>query len=75
MNNHGPGRGRIGRIDTINGGQTCLDCQHYKPEWKRRDRFFGDLPVQSWCVKRNGTVRPDEGQDCIMFLRTLFTRR
>lgn len=56
-------------IDSLNAGQTCLQCRHYIKEGKRHDRLFGDVPIRSYCVKREETVKPATGENCGLFLR------
>lgn len=61
-------------IDTVNGGQTCQQCRHYREEHIRKDRLFGDLKEADWCIVRGGHIDDiGTGQDCPMFLKRLFT--
>jgi len=60
-------------IDTRNGGQDCFQCRHYKATIRRRDPLFGEITDFQWCESKKAHVRPDEGLDCPMFLRPIFT--
>jgi len=59
-------------IDSRNGGQTCLQCRNYKKTGTRKDPFFGELPIQSYCTKYERAVHPEQGLDCPAFLKTIF---
>lgn len=61
-------------IDTLNGGQTCRQCRRFKSEVIRRDPLFGKLTEHDWCIVKGKHIENvQEGQDCLMFLRTAFT--
>ena len=59
-------------IDSLNGGQTCRQCRNFIPEGERQDRFFGKVPVKSYCEKFEHNVDPKDGENCLGFLRKLF---
>ena len=61
-------------IDSLNGGQTCLQCRNFVASGERQDRFFGKLPVKSYCKKFEHTVHPEEGENCLGFLRKIFAK-
>ncbi len=61
------------KIDTLNGGQTCHQCRHWRAQGKRHDRFWGDVPVTSYCTKYDKVVIPSDGQECPTFLKKPIT--
>jgi len=64
------------KIDTQNGGQTCLQCKHYSTEHERRDPFFGTVTETCWCEKYDRKITDmNEGQDCLAFMKPLFNRK
>lgn len=63
-------------IDSLNAGQTCLQCRHFIKEGTRTDRFFGPMRVENWCKARQRLVSDiSEGEDCSAFLRRVFENR
>ena len=64
------------RIDTQNGGQTCLQCRHYKAVHVRKDRLFGVMTETCWCEQFDRKITDmNEGQDCLAFIKQLFDRK
>lgn len=64
------------KIDTQNGGQTCLQCKHYKETHVRKDPFFGMLTEVSWCEAFDRKIDDmNMGQDCLAFIKPIFNRK
>lgn len=61
------------KIDTLNGGQTCVQCRNFLERAVRHDRFWGDVPVTSYCKQFGKVVIPSDGQECRAFLKKPFT--
>jgi len=62
------------KIDTCNGGATCLTCRNYEAEHRRMDPMFGVITERSWCGKLDRKVYDiNEGQDCLAYLKRIYS--